>query len=67
MESEHAYFRRRAAQEQSAAISASLPTARHAHLDLARRYSDQADQILANENDSAEDEDTVEAQAATAR
>jgi hypothetical protein len=39
METEAAYYRRRAIEEAAFAASAAHPSAREAHLELARRYS----------------------------
>ena len=41
MEADLAYYRRRAAEERSAAEAASDPFVRAVHLDLARRYGEQ--------------------------
>ncbi|MCH8616679.1 hypothetical protein LZ016_11285 [Sphingomonas sp. SM33] len=45
MESDAVYFRRRASEENLAAIRADHPRARKAHLELAGRYDDLADAI----------------------
>lgn len=44
MESDRNYFTRRAAQEQSAATQASDESARKAHLEMAERYRQRADE-----------------------
>lgn len=57
MSNGRSYFMRRAAQEQSAAENATCEEARHAHLEMARRY-----QCLAE----ASNEDPAETAPATA-
>lgn len=49
MESDSAYFARRAANERVAAMKAAHPTARQAHLELAKRYDELARAIAATE------------------
>ena len=45
MESDRAYFARRAAEEKEAAMRAAHPSARAPHLELAARYDDLAHHI----------------------
>ena len=47
MEGDAAYFARRASQEREAALKAAHPSARQAHLELAGRYDDLAQSIIA--------------------
>jgi len=42
MESDRAYFMRRAAEERAAAVSASHPGARRSHIEMADRYDELA-------------------------
>ena len=45
METDVAYFSRRASEEREAANQAAHPTARQAHLELAKRYKEMASAI----------------------
>jgi len=49
MESDIAYFRRRASDERTAALQASEPAARDAHRELAERYEDLVHAMTAHE------------------
>jgi hypothetical protein len=49
MESDVAYFVRRAGEEREAAMKAAHLNARQAHLEMARRYDDLAQSITARE------------------
>lgn len=49
VESDVAYFRRRACDERAAAMRAEHPQARMAHLELAARYQELSDAIVARE------------------
>jgi hypothetical protein len=50
MESDRAYFSRRAANERTAAETASSPEARRAHLELAFRYEETASALYRSTN-----------------
>ena len=43
MDEDRIYFRRRANEEREAALKCSDPNARRSHLELAKRYQEQAD------------------------
>jgi hypothetical protein len=51
MESDLAYFRRRASEERTAALNARTTNARRAHVDLAERYEDLVRAIAAREEE----------------
>jgi len=55
LDSDSAYFHRRASEEQAAAERASDPRARQSHIDLAERYADAArtGSMAANSNGSS--------------
>ena len=49
MESDRAYFVRRAAAERAAALSAVHPAARASHLEMARRYDERLNALAAGD------------------